>query len=320
MRHPALFAPAVLLLAAGCSQPSPALPDATAAKTPAPAAAPNTVLGRYTLEIDPVTLTARVTAPRAAQDNDGVYLLPIDSFLSTGGVTVQKVRLTATTLDIDYTFTHPFPASGTTNRADLGVSGFLLFFADVPSTTGHRYFTGTDDVVVNTGLVANADAYWAPRGLLDTEAYTANTFPYKLLVDEANDPRLDAASGAPVSNGGNPTGNYTAPNGWQTGGSETWTGYGVLHQGQAATSTVGLDLTALEAADFSLDFAAIAKYNDPRSGTPPKAHRLPSSPPNLLTGFGYRMPHGALDVERIVYRGEGGGFQAETASSSELRF
>ncbi|HYE78479.1 MAG TPA: hypothetical protein VEI97_10870, partial [bacterium] len=253
-------------------------------------------------------------------DNDALYVLPIDNFLSTGGVTVKNVRLTGATLDIDYRFTHPFPSSTTANRADLGVAGFLLFLADVPGATGNSYFTGTTDVVANTALVANADAYWSPRGLVDATGMTANTFPYKLFVDEAADNRINPATEAAISNGGIPTGNYVAPNGWQTGGSDTWTGYGVLHQGQAADNTLSLSLTELEGTEFSLDFAAIAKYNDPRSGTPGKLHRLPGNPPNLLTHFGYRMPHGSLDVEKIVYDGEGGGYIAGSASVSELRF
>src|SRR5262249_1117007 len=140
----------------------------------------------------------------------------------------------------------------------------VLFLTDVASATGSTFFAnGTDNVVANTGLVTNADAYYKPGGLLTLTGVTANTFPYRQLVDESG------ADGGRVgiSNGGSLDGNFGA-NGWTLSelGSAApynkWTGYGVLHQGQSASNTVVLDRAALAAAgSFSLDVSIIAKYN-----------------------------------------------------------
>ncbi|HYE80244.1 MAG TPA: hypothetical protein VEI97_19885, partial [bacterium] len=122
-------------------------------------------------------------------------------------------------------------------------------------------------------------------------------------------------------------GNYDpATLGWQQGNigaaRNGWTGYGVLHQGQVATNTLEFPLASLESSELELTVAVLAKYNDPRqgaSGTARKANRLPASPADI-TKFGYRMPHGALDVESIEFSGESGGFLANQVSSSTLSF
>jgi len=332
-----------LLTALGCSGggSSPLAPAApTAGSTPNPVATlsasgslgspmiqgdiTTSALAIYTLQIDPATLqaTSSLKETRSGQANDDIYMLSIDSFLTASSFGVVGISGTATTLDVEYQVTHPFPApsnptgtpNGSTNRADLGIAGMVLFLADVPSATGNTYFT---DKVANTALIANADAYYAPGGLLSVTG-NANTFPYRLLVDELADSRKD------ISNSGNVTGNFGA-DGWTRSEfgptNDGWTGYGVLHQGQTSVGTMSLDLDEL-ALGFSLDVGIIAKYNDPRGGTTgaqKKANRLPPAAADA-TLFAYRMPHGALDASTIAFEGESGGFSPNTISASTLSF
>jgi|GEM_PF-1027390 len=286
-------------------------------------------LAIYTLDIDPVALTATASlkATREAAANDDLYLLSIDSFLKSDSLKVTGIGATADTVDIKYTIEHPFPQAsnptgtpnGSTNRADLGIAGRVLFLTDVASATGNTFFDetgiGGSSVIANTDLVANADAYYTPAGLLSLSG-TANTFPYKTLVDETG-----TGSRVGVTNGGTPQGNFGA-DGWTrdelTAG---WTGFGVLHQGQVTEGSVALNRSALSAG-FTLDVAVLAKYNDPRGGTTPdqkKANRLPPAAADA-TLFAYRMPHGALDVEHIAFEGDGGGFWTNMISGSTMDF
>ncbi|HYE77164.1 MAG TPA: hypothetical protein VEI97_04185, partial [bacterium] len=178
-----------------------------------------------------------------------------------------------------------------------------------------------------TSLVANADGYSQPAGLLSNTGTSTNTFPFKLLVDEALDPRTGTASGTPISNGGQAVGNYdVAIGGWQQANigpsHDGWTGYGVLHQGQTASNTLRLNLAALSAGPVTLRTAIIANYNDPRGGAngrEKRANRLPKSPADVFA-FTYRMPHGATDVEAVEFLGESGGFVTNQVSASTLRF
>jgi len=281
-------------------------------------------LAIYTVDIDPVSMqaTSRLKETRTVAANDDLYLLSIDSFLNAGSFAITGITATATTIDLGYVVKHPFPApnnptgtpNGSTNRADLGVAGMVLFMADVPSASGNTYFT---DRVANTDLVANADAYFSPGGLLTTSG-TANTYPYKQLVDERNDPRVG------VSNGGDVTGNFGS-DGWTRSefgaGNNGWTGYGVMHQGQSVTNTMSLNKTALSGG-FSLDVSIIAVYNDPRGGATAaqkKANRLPPASPDASL-FAYRMPHGALDVGKISVLAETAGFIANTISAQTMSF
>ncbi|HYE79273.1 MAG TPA: hypothetical protein VEI97_14915, partial [bacterium] len=294
----------------------------------------HSALGLYRLEIDPATLQAAATplTLRAGQKNSDLYLLPIDNFLQPDSFTVDAVALTDTAVQLSYTVRHPFPApadpagvaNGSTNRADLGIAARVLFLVDVPSATGNTYFdetsTGGDRIILDDDTIANADGYLEPAGML-SPGTTANTFPYRLVIDE-----LGTGNRVGVTNGGTPTGNFGS-DGWtrsELGASRTgWTGYGVLHQGQAATNTVALSLDALGAGGpFSLDIAIIAKYNDPRGGTTgaeKKANRLPPPAPDH-TKFAYRMPHGAIDVERIRFEYADGYFITNQISAVTLVF
>jgi len=131
---------------------------------------------------------------------------------------------------------------------------------------------------------------------------TANCFPGLNVVDETG-----TGNRVGILNGGSPTGNF-GTNGWtRTDLGDApfigWTGYGILHQGQAADRTVAIYLDAVApATSIELDVALIAKYTDPRGGTTPaekQANRLPAKPADFRT-FAYRMPHGALDVSRCI--------------------
>ncbi|MEO7993572.1 MAG: hypothetical protein ABI743_04170, partial [bacterium] len=281
-------------------------------------------LALYTLTIDPKSLaaSAALRETRAAQQNDDLYLLPIDRFLDADSFLVTGVSGTATTLDVRYVVKHPFPGpanltgtpNASTNRADLGVTGFVLFLTDVSTATGKTYFP---DRVVNTAVIANPDAYFAPGELLTLSGMTANTFPYLQLVDE-----LVAGTGSRqgLSNGGTVTGNFGA-DGWtrtELGvNHDGWTGYGVLHQGQSSERTLSLRKSSLTAG-YRLDVAIVAKYNDPRGGANSKekrGNRLPPATPDAAL-FAYRMPHGALDVGSVALVQQDGAFVANTVSGA----
>lgn len=195
MRHLALTP--ILLIAASlisCQTSSTAPVPADQASAVADAASPLGVvadqqgahfsaLGVWTVDIDPTSMnaTANVQALRSGQANDDLYQLSIDNFLRPDSLKITGVTGTATTLDLTYEVAHPFSApsdpagtpNGSTNRADLGITAMALFLVDVPSASGNTYFT---DRVSNTSLVTNADAFYAPAGLITTTT-TANVFP-----------------------------------------------------------------------------------------------------------------------------------------------
>lgn len=339
---------AVALSLLGCSQgastnPSPnSLPAATNAESHGAIYVAGdraqSLGGRFEVSIDPSTLSGTVSLrdDRTVMANDDVYDLSIANFTRRDTLKIMGISRSATTLDIDYVVTHPFAAptnlagpATAANRADLGVSGRVCFMLDVPSATGNTYFTtaataapGVNGIVANTGTVANAHGYYAPAGLIPGLTTTANTFPYRVLVDE------EGPDGARVgvSNGGIATGNYIAAiGGWQQENigptNDGWTGFGVLQQGQAASSRLSLNLSALSGpVDF--DAVILVTYNDPRVGlnaATKRANRLPKAPTDI-NAFAYRMPHGALDVERMTFYGESGGFIPNTISSSTLNF
>lgn len=286
----------------------------------------SSALAIYTVQVDPGSLSATATLKQVRQGaaNDDLYLLPIDSFLTPTSFSITGISGDATNLNLDYSFAHPFPAcldpagtpNGSTNRADLGVAASLLFLTDVTAASGNTYFT---DRVANTGVVTNADSFYAPGALVDTTGMLANTFPMQMVIDEEADNR------AGVSNSGNVAGNY-GPDGWtrtELGAThDQWSGYGVLHQGQVARGTLSLDRAIVGVEGFNLDVAVLAKYNDPRGGTTPaakKANRLPPATPDTSL-FAYRMPHGAWDVSGIDFVSQVGDFVDTQVSAATLNF
>lgn len=262
-------------------------------------------LGLYTLRGDVATATASLEPKQvrtAAGAGDDAYELCVSDFFPTPPARISDIEVTADSLRITYAIYHPFPAPSNldgpptaTNRADLGISGKCVFLCDTDGSgvgpPASKFFS--DTVICNAGLVTNADAYFNPKELSVLPGYESNTFPYLQLVDETiPDCRFDPSTGLPITNNGSDSGNYNAATGgWQRNnigtGNNKWTGYGVLHGGQAATRTVDLDLDGLDAysssGGFSLDMAIIAEYNDPRGGTnaaEKKQNRLPSASGN----------------------------------------
>ncbi|HYE80416.1 MAG TPA: hypothetical protein VEI97_20780 [bacterium] len=336
--------PALLLalaLAVGCQQSKDPL-------APAPAAGPGPVpqgrmatagdltlqgivLGR--LEVDPGALSASFEpeAGRSGQvgDTEQVYDLSIGQYLKPTTFHVTGVGRTDKTFTITYGITHPFPApnlakpASASNRADLSFAGRVLFLADVASPASNTYFA---NVVANTSYVLNADGYVKPGGMLDTPGMTANTFPFKVIADQALDTITSTTTGAKIDRGLLPgPGNYHLTIGWQrdTMGTtaDRWAGFSVLHQGQTAGNSLDLDLDALGQTPTSFDIAILIKYVDPRGGTTTSQklrNRLPANPADI-TKFVYRHPHGSMDVEKVEWLGEGGGFLANQLSSSEFR-
>ncbi|MEO7994059.1 MAG: hypothetical protein ABI743_06640, partial [bacterium] len=283
-------------------------------------------LGHYRFSIDPGGLTGATALieQRSGQQNDDVYALEIGRFLKTDSLRVISVRRNGTAIELEYEFRHPFPApqdptappNGFANRADLGIAGLICFAVDVPTATGNTYFT---DVVVNTGTLVKVDGFVRPAGLIATGTST-NTFPYLALVDENND-----GSRVGIPTGADPTGNY-GDDGWtrdEFGAThDGWTGYGVLHQGQASRRLLEIDTDTITPGPVVLNAFVLAKYNDPRGGAnaPEKrGNRLPPATPDASL-FAYRMPHGALDCESVSFGGDANQFLVDDASSSTLTF
>jgi len=324
-RIPSLGLICSLFALVGCSSAAPISPTPTATgdavlPTLVTDGSTESVIGRWTLEINAGDGSANLTPIRTPADNDALFRLPVDAFLRLDSLRIEKLRRIGDGLELTWRFTHPFRSSATSGRADLGFTGFLVFLLDVPTSTGHSFFE--PPVIVNTTGMLDPDAYWDPASLIPDPGTTATAFPTYLLVDDTGTGnRLDAATDAAIPNGGIPKGNFDPTLGWQTLPSESWTGYDVLHQGQAARGTILLNLNELAGpTPFRFEVAVVAKYSDPKSGVPGITHRLPRTPADVLSGFGYRYPHGALDVSQVTYRGESGGFIAGEISASELRF
>ncbi|MCG3151170.1 MAG: hypothetical protein GEEBNDBF_00441 [bacterium] len=286
-------------------------------------------LGGATLAINPDTGTGEVLPLRGVTATDDSYMLSLQNFFSARNIRITGISATADDLIVDYVISHPFPApadlsappNGSTNRADLGITGRAVFLVDVPTATGNTFF---GDVVANARLLRNVDGYVQPKGTIPQAATkTANAFPYKLIVDEtlgANGNRVG------ISNLGLAKGNYRSQDGWQASNigatRDQWTGFDYLHQGQSAASSITIRKSELSGS-LNFDLVILAKYNDPRGGTnatQKRANRLPSTPASVAN-FVYRMPYGALDVGKVTYRGETGGLQPNVPlSSTEVRF
>jgi|GEM_PF-2585328 len=308
---PALALGIALATVSGCSGSSPTATPAPSALDPANALAPvgmvvreggiiESAIGRGLLTLDSTSMTATWESlpMRVGQDNDAVFALSVNEFLKPVDAGIKAFRRTADGFELDYEFTHPFRSSELSGRADLGFSGMFLLGVTPIGPTSFTWFKDDTDLITDPRWVTNADGYYQPKGLVDTSGIPGNAFPYQLLIDErGTGNRKDASTEAAISNGGSPTGNFTAPDGWQTGDSKTWTGYGVIHQGQKIRNTIAIDGDQLTGTgSLPIITVLLAKYADPKSATPGFEHRLPASPPDVVGDFGYRMPHGALDV------------------------
>lgn len=279
------------------------------------------------LTVDPSTLSAtwEIFPTRSLQDNDAVFALSLEQFFTPSNLRVTGVRRTAQGLQLSYEVRHPFPDSSISNRADLGFSAMLLFGFDVPNAGGYTWFTGTSDLITDPRWILDADGYFQPKSLVDTTGLTANAFPYKVLVrDDVDRNRYRQKTGEMVGSVSG-QGNFGTPWGWHFQDSDEWAGFGVLHQGQFAKNSILLSNAMLSSGPFSVNTVLLAKYADPKSGTPGVLHRLPvpiadAAADDVVTKFGYRMPHGALDVPRAWFRGPSEGWSPNIESTSTLRF
>jgi hypothetical protein len=294
------------------------------------------IAGAYRIELDIAKQTAKVT-PIARQGNaiGDLFYLNVDNF----GVVVApaptdtftNLDLIGNTIDFNYQVAHSFPApsnpSGTAsaaNRADLGVSGRVVFLVDAPATVDdpsmdnhvddYTFSFGGSNITLNPKAILNADGYYDPAAML-TGFHTAtngtNAWPSKALVDEGADARVG------VSNGGSSTGNYGTTQSW--GAQSAWTGgpnvtgYGVLHQGQTATNSVTLNIAPGNS--ITLDAVVICNYTDPRGGANSAEKRANRLPKNDTALFAYRMPHGASDLESVSIGNLSGTLGAAAAST-----
>jgi len=183
------------------------------------------------------------------------------------------------------------------NRSDLSYSGRAVFLTNVPADS--RTFFG--DLRVDTGGVITADGYLDVRSIINAPGdqrhpgLTNTVFPYVLLADELKNNREGR------SNGGQPTGNYdAATGGWQRSNIGTeysgWTGYDVLHAGQAVTNSV--ILKQAPGGGYEGYVALVVKYTDPR-GKSSVYWRWPTPTPDPLQ-FAYRLPFAALDASVVM--------------------
>lgn len=323
-----LFMSACLLL--GCQQRhplSPADPGRSYSGIEAPGLAAEGTLGSWQLLVDGTRAEATLTPLHMAAAGEQSYLLPLNGILPPAAIQLERVARLGNRLHLTYLVTHPFPGPDITkahsakNRADLGFAGRCVFGVDATATTlGETSFYG-GEVILEPGIVTNADGYCAPGASLPFDAKRATAFPYQVVVDEAGE-----GNRVGLSNQGKATGNYQpSTGGWQrynlgSAGEVRWTGYGFLHQGQVARRTLILDADALQARGGLLDVQVqlLAKYTDPRGGVSPEdrlANRLPpsiSKPDKFL----YRLPYAALDVSQISIAANGAGLLPNDSASS----
>lgn len=334
-----------VLIAHGCSRaPFPTAPESQSARPPeANLGSPvsngglaESALGLFTITVEPELQSATITLDRRAQASGNTYELSIEDFIRQETIQVLQVTTSPTTVDILLRVEHPLPAPQDlngpvtgTNRADLGAALRLLFLQDVPQAEGFTWFAADEPVILNPGFVANAHGYVAPAGLLQLPSnVVANTFPYLLVVDEAANDGTGNREGILGVAGNYGMGNYDPANGgWQRhniGATHNgWTGFGILHQGQAALVPVRLSRSVMSAnGPFVFRTALLAKYIDPRSGATAgerRSNRLPGLEPDA-SAFAYRMPYGALDLEAIRFLNESGGWRPNQATSTNVRF
>ncbi|MCG3151118.1 MAG: hypothetical protein GEEBNDBF_00387 [bacterium] len=337
----------IVLSIYGCSRGSGPLTPGGPASAPLPTggtigtrvitgASTTSPLGLFTFAVDAAQGTAEVTLSRQGEASDNLYELSIEDFTTSDTIKVESVDVTPTTVDLKIRVTHPIPAptnldgpTSSRNRADLGAALRLLLLHDVQATDGNTFFANDDPVIANTAVIANAHGFFKPAGLVQLPpSFKANTFPYLLVVDEAANDGTGNRDGVAGIAGAFGQGNYDpALGGWQRHNigpaNNGWTGYGLLHQGQAALLNLRLHRTDLAAGEqFTFDAVLLAKYLDPRggnTGSQRRGNRLPKADGDPVA-FAYRMPYGALDLEAVMVHGESGGWRPDLATSTTMQF
>lgn len=254
----------------------------------------------FTIHIDPSSLTATVEPIRMAQAQPPQalrYDLDIANFLTPDTLKMVGVELTEfNDVRVRFQHSHPFPAPDFDapitgrNRADLGYTGRLFILSD-------RFSRDlSDGILVDPLSVRDPDGYASPGDLLHLPDLTNTHFPFILLADEVEDNRVG------VSNGGAIFGNYDAVGGWQRAnagaGSNEWTGYDYIHQGQSIINEFTLDRGVLALSDWTLNAAIVIQYTDPR-GVGGKEARMPPASLDVLQ-FAYRLPFATIDVSRFT--------------------
>lgn len=344
----ALVGAAVLALM-GCSGSSAVAPSGAALSNfdndlkVDPSGALTSIAGAFHFDLDIAAGTAKVEPipARGGAAIGDLFFLNVDNFgvvvAPAATNTFTNLDLVNNTIDFNYKVAHAFPApsnpGGTAsagNRADLGISGRVVFLVDAPATVNdpsqsnhvddYTFSIGGGNITVNPKAILNANGYYNPAGMLDgfhTASNGTNAWPFRALVDEGQDPRTANAGGLAISNGGNSTGNYATSGNW--GNVSAWTGtpnvtgYGVLHQGQTASNFVTLNIAPGNS--ISLDAVVIANYTDPRGGANAAEKRANRLPKDNTALFAYRMPHGAVDLESVGFSNLSGTLGAAAAST-----
>lgn len=338
------------MLAAGCGAQTPLTTNTTVADASLPASTiqANGVafseVASYRILVNPQTLTGEVTPNvRQAATIGDLFFLNIDQFSPPFLLTGVRLDGINNVLLLDYAIDHPFAAptnpSGpatAANRADLGVAGWVAFETAAvptpdpsplsPNYVGNYEFDFGPPIAKKTlnssrmpyrddfpdtfdGFLAWSDAW---------EAQLQASIVEPLVDDFGPDSRINVFDGSPIARGATSAGNLASTNEWSTTAEVTanrvgYTGGGVLHQGQRAVNTLTIPLSSLDPIDF--DATVVATYTDPRGGTTSaqkRANRLPSNDP---TKFGYKMPHGAVDIEAIGFGPLSGLLAASTGST-----
>ncbi|MEO7994266.1 MAG: hypothetical protein ABI743_07690 [bacterium] len=269
-------------------------------------------IGTWDLAIDPNNLTATITPSRHGLGIQGkLYDLDISAFLRSGLIGVDSVEGSDDSqLQLNYRVTHPFAAPkigspiSATNRADLSVTGAVVF---LPPTGVFDPFVSDPSTGASVPVypILNADTFirTGDLTLVDMSTSIANTWPAKLIVDEALGPDGNRIG---VGNAGSARGNYQAATGGWTvndlgASGDHWTGFDVLHAGQSATNSVIIDRRYFQNNTPPIQIAVMIKYTDPR-GVPYGQNqqvRMPQDPADA-TVFAYREPNGALDASKWI--------------------
>lgn len=285
------------------------------------------LLGLYDVDFDESTGELAIVPTRSGALTQDRYQLPIDGFLRPGDFRLIAIERSVDALELEFRLQHPFAAptnlagpATAANRADLGVVPRLILLADLPTGANAAEFTYFGSEVARPGISATADGYCDIGALLPTSALRQTTLhPFQMAVDELID-GVGSREGIPSGSG---TGNYNAAQGgWQQtnigANRNGWTGYQMLHQGQATRIRLSLSTEfLLDQGDAPLQLAMIAEYLDPRGGTTSaakRANRLPKSPFDV-TSFVYRMPHGAPDLSRSLFLEQTGTLEAGNSGS-----
>ncbi|MEO7993488.1 MAG: hypothetical protein ABI743_03745 [bacterium] len=281
--------------------------------------------GECELTVDLATLEATVTPVAERRGSKDTLFFYPGNALGLKLSDVQVSSLGSDTLKIDYSVRHPFQApidpalpASANNRADLAVSGRVLFLIHAPTNLrgnpiyenyigNYRFTLDGHTEYIDPTVVLNADGYCDPTNMLGTDPEDGNTaYPFKALCnDGVPDSRTDTFDGQPIPRGATSEGDWRALTGWSSTAGVSphhiaFTGYGLLHQGQAARNSL---LVHLEPGQAHMTFRVLIAINrtDPRNGTNSGEYRSNRLPKNDPAKFAYHAAHGAVDLESVSF-------------------